>query len=333
MSAVLPPLDPFSSPPSERSPARRRAARWTPALGIPSLVLGTGLLFFFVVVALAAVATFGPSLGTLSESFALANSDPPPGPSAAHPFGTMTVVGVDVLTALYQATPWDVGLVAGITLSSLAVGLFLGARAGAGGRASEVVVTTAGDLLASVPPAFLVVVLFLGLVRMIDPPEYLWVFGIAFIAILWPHHARAVRARALSVAQESYVEAARAQGASRWWVLRHHILPNSFGPVLAQTPVDVANIFFVLTAFPFLTCIGGGGGGSPFGLLSPLPSQQFPEWGWLAANGTCYGYSILASTDLWWMYVFPVATIVLFGAAITLTCDGLERFFFRWVGK
>jgi peptide/nickel transport system permease protein len=170
-----------------------------------------------------------------------------------------------------------------------------------------------------------VILIFLGVSRFLYPSEYLWVFGIAFVAILWPYHARVVHQRAVIVAQEKYVEAARAAGATRAWVVRRHILPNSFTPVLAQIPVDVASIFFVLTAFPYAACLGGGGS-TAFAIASPLPSRSFPEWGWLAANGACYGYSVLLVTDWWWMYLFPILMIVLLSGTVMLLCDGLDRF-------
>jgi peptide/nickel transport system permease protein len=295
-------------------------------LDTPSLLVGLGLVVFFAVVSVDAVVTFGPHLDTMYTRLTWATGAYPPGPSAAHPFGVADVLGVDEATALFQATPFDVTLVAGITVPSALLGLLLGAVAGAGNRAVAGVVITGGDLVFSIPAPFLVILIFLGVSRFLYPSEYLWVFGISFVAILWPYHARVVHQRAVIVAQANYVEAARAAGASRAWVVRRHILPNSFTPVLAQIPVDVASIFFVLTAFPYSACLGGGGIGGAFAIASPLPSRAFPEWGWLAANGACYGYSVLFTADWWWMYLFPILMIVVFSATIMLLCDGLGRF-------
>jgi ABC-type dipeptide/oligopeptide/nickel transport system permease subunit len=130
------------------------------------------------------------------------------------------------------------------------------------------------------------------------------------------------------VADEPYVEAARASGARPWRILRRHVLPNSVFPVLAQVPVDVYNIFFVLSAFPFFECFSGLGssrGGLVTVTQSPLPSPSFPEWGNLLANGACWGWSILPSLNQWWGYAFPAAAIFGFGLAVTLACDGLLR--------
>jgi peptide/nickel transport system permease protein len=295
-------------------------------LDTPTLLLGLALAVFFVVASLDAVVTFGSHLDVMYTRLTWATGAYPPGPSAAHPFGVMDILGVDEATAIFQATPWDVTLVAGITLPAALLGLFLGSAAGAGNRVATALVITGGDLLLSIPAPFLVILIFLSLSRFLYPAQYLWVFAIAFVAILWPYHARVVRQRAIIVGQEKYVEAARAAGASRGWVVRRHILPNSFTPVLAQIPVDVASIFFVLTAFPYAGCLGGGGVSSAFSIASPLPSRVFPEWGWLAANGACYGYSVVFAANFWWMYLFPIAVIALFSGTILLLCDGLDRF-------
>ncbi|MFZ0830205.1 MAG: ABC transporter permease subunit [Thermoplasmata archaeon] len=295
-------------------------------LDTPTLLLGLTLVVFFVGVSVDAVTTFGPHLDTMYTRLSWATGAYPPGPSATHPFGVMDTLGVDEATALFQATPFDVALVTGITLPAALIGLVLGSAAGAGNRLAAGLVITGGDLLLSIPAPFLVILIFLSLSRFLYPSEYLWVFGVAFVAILWPYHARVVRQRAVIVSQENYVEAARAAGASRAWVVRRHILPNSFTPILAQIPVDVASVFFVLTAFPYAACLGGGGVGSAFSIASPLPSRNFPEWGWLAANGACYGYSPVFAADFWWMFLFPIMMIALFSGTVMLLCDGLDRF-------
>lgn len=316
------PVEP-TAPPSGYARFRRAALE---LLDSPALLLGLVLAGFFVAVSVDAVATFGPHLDAMYTRFTWATGAYPPGPSAAHPFGVEDVLGVDEATALFQATPWDVTLVTGITVPAAVVGLLLGSAAGAGNRLANGLVVTGGDLVLSIPAPFLVILIFLSISRFLYPAEYLWVFALAFVAILWPYHARVVRQRALIVGQENYVEAARAAGASRTWVVRRHILPNSFTPVLAQIPVDVASIFFVLTAFPYASCLGGGGLSSAFSIASPLPSRAFPEWGWLAANGACYGYAPLQAANFWWMYLFPIALIALFSLTVMLICDGLDRF-------
>ncbi|HEY6237851.1 MAG TPA: ABC transporter permease subunit, partial [Thermoplasmata archaeon] len=248
--------------------------------------LGAGLLLLggFGVVAVAAMVRFGSGLGTLVVDSTLGQVRPPIGPSSAHPFGVMSGLGLDLLSALVQATPIDLALVGGSTLLAALLGIVLGSYAALSGGAVDAVVTGVSDLLVGVPPFFFVMVLFLGLQPYLYPPDWLPLFGLLFALVLLPYHARPVRARAMEVTGEPYVEAARAAGASPARLLLRHVLPNSTSPALAQVPVDVYNFLFVLTAFPFLACFGAGANGF-FKLLSPLPSSNYPEWGFLLAQG------------------------------------------------
>jgi peptide/nickel transport system permease protein len=175
-----------------------------------------------------------------------------------------------------------------------------------------------------VPPFFLVIVLFLGLQRIVPPDDGLLMFGTVFGLILWPFYARPVRAKAQQVAGESYVDAARAAGATPGRLLSRHVIPNSFFPALAQVPVDVYNIFFVLTVFPFIGCFGGGAN-QFFEPISALPAPTYPEWGNMLAQGACHGWSPLPELNFWWMYAFPALVVLVFGIAVALLCDGAER--------
>ncbi|MCI4350914.1 MAG: ABC transporter permease subunit [Thermoplasmata archaeon] len=308
-----------------RGLAAGRGARWRRLLRQPSLIAGGAILGGFALVAVYSLVRFGTTIATIPTNFDFANSLAPPGPSPRHPLGEMNGIGIDVARSLLQATPFDLALIGGIVLLALGVGVFLGAYAGFRGGGADWVITSAGDIIVGVPPFFFVLVLFIGVHLLIVPSQYLLVFGICFAAVLWPYYARPVRARAQQVAREAYVEASRASGAPDRRLVVHHILPNSFYPVLAQVPVDVYNVFFVLTVFQFIGCFGGGANGF-YQTLTPFPTAIFPEWGYLLASGACYGYNVLTPFAGWWMYTFPAVVIVLFGIGVMLVCDGGEKY-------
>ena len=308
-------------PSSVRRLARRIAPNW-------SLVLGLSLMSGFLFLGIVAVIHFWDQLQVIPTNFEYAQQYPPPGPSYAHPFGIMHATGADILTNVIQATPIDLALVGGPILIALSIGSVLGGITGLFRGYTDYVVTGFTDVVISVPPFFLVLVLFLGIRRLIPPDDSLVAFGLLFAFVLWPYYARPVRARARQVGRELYVDASRASGASSGRLLFRHVLPNSFSPVLAQVPVDVYNIFFVLTAFVFIGCFGNsGGGGGFFAILSPMSEPlSYPEWGALLATGACGGWSPLAGSNFWWMYTFPALAIFAFGASVAVLCDGFERF-------
>jgi ABC-type dipeptide/oligopeptide/nickel transport system permease subunit len=297
------------------------------------------MLVVYVIAALSALVVFRGSLDHLPENLTWVPLENPVGPSVAHPFGIMAGFGTDLFDAIWKATPWDLGIVASILAIDVFLGFFLGAIAGLDeGGPVDAVVTFTGDSLASIPTFLLAVVVFAGLFIVAPSAVGLPVFVVVFGIILWPTMARTVRERARIIAHQPYVEAARASGASFPRLLVRHVMPNSVGPVLAQVPLDVAPIFFVLSAFPwFWDCQYPGGEQlhyppPPLPYLipllppfSPLPSNSFPEWGYLLGFGTCEGFSFPGGFDYWWMYLYPLLAIVGLGLALGLLCDGIER--------
>ncbi|MGP8017337.1 MAG: thermopsin family protease [Thermoplasmata archaeon] len=295
---------------------------------------GLVILGAYVAVALSALIIFRTSLYQVPTN----PSWIPPfnilGPSGAHPFGVLPGLGADLFRALWQATPWDLAIVAGILAIDAVLGWTLGALAGVNeGGILDAVVTFLGDTLGAIPSFFLVVALFAGLATVAPSSTGLPLFVLLFGLVLWPTIARTTRERARLVAREPYLESARASGAGRAYLFFRHILPNSVSPMLAQLPIDVAPIFFVLTIFPwFWDCSGPGGSKGLTYLIaslppySPLPAVTFPEWGNLLAVGTCEGLPIsTVGTTYWWMVLFPLLAIIILGIGIALVCDGIDK--------
>ncbi len=333
-ASVPPPPDVPSSP--VRPTLWERWARRPPGL---SFLVGVGLLSVYLAAALSALVSFRGSLDRLPQNLAWVPPFNPIGPSAAHPFGVMAGFGTDLFRAVWQATPWDLGIVAGILTIDVLLGFFLGAIAGLDeGGLADAVVTFVGDSLGSIPTFILAVVTFAGLLTVAPNAVGLPVFVVVFGLILWPTMARTVRERARVIAHAPYIDAARASGASFPRILVRHVMPNAVGPVLSQMPLDLAPIFFVLSAFPwYYNCQMPGGPPTPpysapvpylvpsLPFFSPLPSGSFPEWGYLLGFGTCEGFSFPGGFDYWWMYLFPLLAIVGLGVALGLLCDGIER--------
>ena len=302
--------------------------------------VGGGVLLAYALAAVSAVVAFGRTLNSLPDNQGWANPLAAPGPSWAHPFGILSGLNTGLFRAEWQAAPWDLAIVTGALAIDVAIGLLAGAYAGANeGGFVDSIVTFVGDSVGSIPTFFFVIVLFAGFATVYPSSVGVPVFTVLFGLVLWPTLARTVRARARSVSHEPYVDAARALGATRRHILVRHILPNSLGPVLAQIPLDVAPIFFVLSAFPWAYNCGGLGppppppgslssGGYLVPMLpafSPLPSVHFPEWGFTLAIGACEGMSYPGQTGFWWMFVIPLLVIVVFGLALGLFCDGIDR--------
>ncbi len=321
--------------PAASLPAPRRArfreslrAWWTR----PTLALGSAILLFFVGVALYAVVAFGSTLSTLTPDpdvylYALPPSPPTlslvpwsPGP---HPLGETALLGFDVLHGLVKGTPWDLLTLVEVLLPTAALGFGLGGVAGLfGGRIDEGLMAVT-DAFLSIPAFVLValvaVELFQGGIPGLSPSLRPDAFLGSMVAVLWAPFARSVRARARVVATESYVEAARASGAGPAHLLRRHVLPNSFTPVLSQIPITASTVIFLLAMFQY----AGLELGSPMNstLLGPF---NFPEWTWILSLGAWGWQPPQSGLDPWWGYVFPALWILLFGLGLILVADGLR---------
>jgi len=133
------------------------------------------------------------------------------------------------------------------------------------------------SLLAALPRLLLV----LAVASAFEPTLFSLVLLLTLTS--WPQSARLVRAAVSRVQQLPYMEAAHSAGLSPWRIIRYHLLPNTWGPVLTTLPLSIAGLISLETTLSFL---GVG-----------LPPET-PSWGRLLA------LSRLAPSS-WWLLLFP----------------------------
>lgn len=189
----------------------------------------------------------------------------------------------------------QISLFAGLLAASLSLllGLFLGGLAGFyGGWADELLMRTA-DVSMALPWIYL-----LFAVRNLLPlgiaPRPAFLLLVAIIGLTgWARPARLVRGVALSAGQREYVHAARGFGASGWYLLRRHVLPEAFPVALTQAALLAPQYILAEVTLSFLG----------LGVAQPVPS-----WGNLLA-----GLQKLYVLDhCWWMFAPGLAMILVF---------------------
>jgi peptide/nickel transport system permease protein len=111
--------------------------------------------------------------------------------------------------------------------------------------------------------------------------------------------SRIIRSATLSVREHTYIEAARAVGASHGRILWHYILPNVMAPIIIAATVTLG---FIILAEASLSFLG-------FGVPPPYPS-----WG-LMLNGSGRVFMLRAP----WMALWP-------GVAVSLAVFGFNMF-------
>jgi peptide/nickel transport system permease protein len=217
-------------------------------------------------------------------------------PSAAHWFGT-DEVGNDVYTrvVLGARVSLEIGLI--ITLVAACLGVPLGLIAGhVGGRLGEAIMRVT-DVFLSVPA----LVLALAVVGALGPGIVNAM--IALSLVWWPGYVRLVQAKTLALGQETFVEAARANGAGRWRIVGVHLLPNCVSPIVVKASMDMGAAILAAASLGFI-----GLGAQP----------PYPEWGAMISYGRNY------LPTWWWYSAFPGLAIYFTVLGFNLVGDGLR---------
>lgn len=167
-------------------------------------------------------------------------------------------LGRDTLSRIIYGS--RISLAVGLVVVGIAgtVGVSLGAIAGYYGGIVDNVIMRIVDVLYAFP--FLI--LAIAIVGILGPSlnNIMIVLG----AIAWIDYARVVRGLVLSIKEQDYVMAARAQGASGFYIIARHILPNSLNIIIVQATFGVASAILAASALSFL------------GIGAQPPT---PEWG------------------------------------------------------
>jgi oligopeptide transport system permease protein len=217
-------------------------------------------------------------------------------PSPAHWFGT-DELGRDAFARVL----WGgrISLLIGFvgTLVSLVIGVTYGAVAGYKGGRTDEAMMRAVDVLYSLPYIFLVILLLVFFSKSIV------MLFVALGLVQWLTMARIVRGQVLSLKTQTFVEAARALGASDLGIIFRHIVPNTLGPVIVYATLTVPA---VILQEAFLSFLG-------LGVQPPAAS-----WGTLVSDGA----RVLALFP--WLVVFPGAALSLTLLCFNFLGDGLR---------
>lgn len=219
------------------------------------------------------------------------------GPSAAHLFGT-DELGRDLLSRVLSGASRTMPAALAVVGIALLIGGVIGVTAGyAGGWFDNVAMRLTDTFLGY--PAFL---LAIAVVASLGPG--LWQAVVALSALWWAGYARLARGQARAMRMHTHVEAARALGASNAWILRRHVVPNIFGPILVKVAIDVSLVIESIAALGFIS----------LGAQPPTP-----EWGALIAASRNY------ALDAWWYPVFPGIALLIAVVGFNLLGDGVSK--------
>jgi peptide/nickel transport system permease protein len=262
--------------------------------GNPALIAGLAMLILLTICLVVGAFVTNPAD---ARSLAFRPSQPP---SAQHWMGTDRL-GKDILTVMVVGTPltlW-IGLLAGTI--GVVIGTLLAFFAGYAGGAFDTTINATVDILRTVPPLLVLVVIAISV------PGHISVTLMALIvaALSWLGPTRLLRSQVLVIKQQSYVEMARFTGMNAPEIIIKEMMPNMMPFIVATF---VTSISGAILASIGLEALG----------LGPFESNTL---GMTIYWNIWYG-SLL--NGWWWWWLPPIAIIVYVFIGLFLVSQGLD---------
>ena len=217
-------------------------------------------------------------------------------PSAEHWFGT-DHFGRDVFARIIHGGRTSLIIALLATIASCILGSALGAIAGYFGGTVDNIIMRALDIFMSIPDILFTMAVVFALGANFTN------LLIALTLAYFTNYVRLVRSQVLNLAEQDYIEAARAGGSSSARIIISHILPNAMGVIIVNTTLNVAKVILYESTLSFL------------GLGMPPPA---PEWGLMLSDAREF------MRNAPYLMFFPALAIVLSACSVNLIGDGLR---------
>lgn len=283
---------------------RRLLAPFRSTSGLARWILVAGLLIsaVFVVCALFApwLAPYDFNQTRLPDGAQLPKAQPP---SADFPFGTNDQF-YDILSRMIWGSRTALHVVALAVLFAVVIGTPLGLLSGYLGGVTDRLLVFVADTMYAMPSLLLVIVFAFVLRGPLGGG--IVAVAVALSVVYIPQYFRVVRNTTVSAREATYVEAARAIGASNRTIMGRYL----FGNVIQSVPV-----IGTLNAADAIATLAGLG----FLGLGIQPNEA-SEWGYDLSRALDD-----AGAGIWWTSLFPGAAIALLVTGLTLVGEGLNE--------
>jgi len=206
-------------------------------------------------------------------------------------------LGRDVLSRIIYGTRYSLGLAVIVVIFSTTVGTFFGTIAGYFGGKADTLIMRCLDILQCIPHLLLSVaisvILGTGFLNTVIALSIASAMGAA----------RVMRGSVMSILHMEYFEACDALNCSKFRIIRRHVLPNSFAPMIIRSTQGMANAILQASTLSFIG----------LGILPPTP-----EWGAMLSGSRNY------IRDYPHVVIFPGLAIMITVFALSVLGDGIR---------
>jgi peptide/nickel transport system permease protein len=198
----------------------------------------------------------------------------------------------------------QISLFAGLIATSLSLGIgaFLGTLAGYYGGWFDATIMRSAELFLALPWLYFLIAVRAFLPLSLSTKEVFLLLVVVIGGVGWARPARLIRGVVLSSRERQYVLAARLFGGSDTYVMRRHLLPDTYSIVLTQAVLLVPQYVLAEITLSFL----GLGVGEPT-----------PSWGNMLS--ALQKYSVLVSC--WWMSIPGLVLVPVFCTYVLLASE------------
>jgi peptide/nickel transport system permease protein len=220
-------------------------------------------------------------------------------PVGHHWLGT-DKLGRDVVARLLAGAGVSLRASFQVVITALVVAIPLGLTSGYIGGTLDNTLMRVMDAILSIPG----LILALAVAGILGPG--LTNAMIALTIVFIPGFTRLIRAQALAVREETFIEASQSIGSKPWWILVVRVLPNVASPIIVQASLALGSVLLAEATLSFLG-------------VGVVPPQS--SWGVMLSDA----YEKIFVHP--WQMVYPGAAIALTVLAFNLLGDGLRDAF------
>lgn len=166
-------------------------------------------------------------------------------PCINYPFGT-DEFGRCILSRIIYGTRVSLEIGVAVATVSAITGVVLGLVAGFYGGVIDEIIMRGVDVFLAFPG----LVFALVVAGLLGPGMFNVILALALVG--WMGYARVVRGVVLAEKEKEFVETARALGASNFYIMYHHLLPNVITPVIIMISIGIGYAILAAAGLSFL---------------------------------------------------------------------------------